>query len=156
MNILVPAIVIHGYEDAQTAAMVAQSIDCPLILISAPGASAYTGVGWFKAIIEQTSRSVSSIELVGILDCGNRPGDVLAALRIGIRLIRFTGHEDIFVRLAGCAQQYDAVILREIGTSLDPSRRNDPVLSCHDWLITHKDRCVTVMKVISEMLYVRP
>ena len=44
MNILIPAIVIHGYEDAQTAAMVSHSVQCPLILISAPGASAYNGV----------------------------------------------------------------------------------------------------------------
>ena len=156
MNILVPAIVIHGYEDAFTAATVAQRVDCPLILISAPGASAYTGIGWFKALIEQTSQSISRIEMIGILDCGRRAGDVLAALRIGIRLIRFTGHEDIFMRLEGCATQSGTVLLREIGVFLDPSRENDPVLACHDWLVRHKDRCVTVMRVMSELLQSNP
>jgi hypothetical protein len=48
--------------------------------------------------------------VTAVLDCGEEPGNALAALRAGVPRIRFTGAAETGVRLAAIAAQLGAVV----------------------------------------------
>ena len=69
-----------------------------------------------------------------MLDCGDRPGLVLGALRRGCRAVRFTGRGRALARLQAIAKRYDAVLYGELGPLLDLATAGDPAAACRAWL----------------------
>src|SRR5712671_5083257 len=45
------AVTVHGLADALAALEAAASLDRAVVLLSAPGAAAYAGAAWFKALV---------------------------------------------------------------------------------------------------------
>ena len=84
-------IIIHSLEQAVTALKAARELDRPVTLASPPGAAAYTGALWFREVVKQAEREVPEAEVSSILDCGDKPGLVMAAFRQGVLRVRFTG-----------------------------------------------------------------
>jgi delta 1-pyrroline-5-carboxylate dehydrogenase len=78
----------------------------PAILLSAPDAGIYAGPGWFGAIIEAAREAVPGARFSALLDCGDRPGAALAAIRAHIEGVIFTGRTDVGHRLADLAAQH--------------------------------------------------
>ncbi len=60
----------------------------------------------------------------GALDCGAMPGHALAALRHGLKRIRYEGPS--FDAVADIARQYGATVLRERPPALDLAAEPDP------------------------------
>jgi hypothetical protein len=128
-------IVVHSLGDARAALEAATSLGVAVTLASAPGAGIYAGPGWFKAVIETARDEFPSTAFSSVLDCGDAPGMVLAALRQGLRRVRFTGPGATAARLADIAGQCDAVIERgPLEPALDLLDRSDPGALCRAFL----------------------
>ena len=78
MNTLPPAVVVHGIEEARLALAPGH----PVLLLSAPGAAAYAGAGWWRALIH-----AADTRQPDALDCADEPGRALEALATGCRIL---------------------------------------------------------------------
>ncbi|MEE8332619.1 MAG: hypothetical protein V3R85_02130, partial [Alphaproteobacteria bacterium] len=84
-------VVAHGIDHARAAARAAGARPASLEIRSPPGAAGSMGPAWVAALIGEVATEFPEIEISGVLDCGAAPGHALAALRHGIKQIRFTG-----------------------------------------------------------------
>jgi len=113
-GILAPAIVIvHTLAHAVGALRAAAHATRPLMLLSAPDAGIYAGPGWFGAIVAAAREAVPEALFLAMLDCGDRPGAALAAIRAGVKGVIFTGGTDPAFRLADIAHQQGVRFLTE-------------------------------------------
>ena len=127
------AIRIHGWA-CLLAALQAVPSGGALLVVSAAGAGGHAGAGWFKALIEQAERTRPDLRLTAVLDCADKPGDVLAALRAGVRDIAFQGSAAAAARLAGMAAESGARLHRALPDSVDLRHCRDPVATARRWL----------------------
>ena len=79
----------HGIDEARAAAALACDRGVPLCLVSAPGAGGYAGGGWWRALTDRLAQEFPGLTVTSVLDCGDGPGYVLAALRAGVRDVAY-------------------------------------------------------------------
>jgi len=103
-------IIVHSLEHARAAVEAAAALGVPLTLASAPGAGGYAGPLWFKALVAAAAAAHPAVRVAAVLDCGDEPGTVLAALREGLKRVRFTGDPALRQRLAAIAAAQGAVL----------------------------------------------
>ncbi len=127
-------IIIHGVGDARIAAAAARSLGVGVRLASAPGAASYAGAAWFAEIIAAIRSEFPDVAIEAVLDCGDAPGHAMAALRVGIKLIRFTGPRRVRDKLNSLAREYDAALADNDGPALDIARSRHPKDDCLNWL----------------------
>lgn len=77
---LPPAVVVHGL--AQARAALAPGL--PALLLSAQGAAAYAGAGWWRAMITAALQGRNEPDA---LDCADLAGRALEALAVGCRIL---------------------------------------------------------------------
>lgn len=133
------AIIVHGRDDAMAAAVAATALGVPVVLATAPGGGGYAGAGWFTALMTAVRVAHPAVTLTGVLDCGDRPGAVLTALRAGVRDIRFSGEEAAAVKLQAIAAASGARLWPDLGAALDLRDLADPrdkAIACRTWLAT--------------------
>jgi hypothetical protein len=132
-------IVIHTPGHAHAALAAAASLALPVTLASAPGAGLYAGPGWFKAVIAVARSEFPAVACACVLDCGDEPGMVLAALRHGLKRVRFDGPDAVAARLADIAAQRGAAIERgALEPALDLIDRDDPEALCRAFLAAER------------------
>ena len=128
------AVIVHSLEDARTALAAAEAAGCGLVLASAPGAAGYAGVLWFRELLRAAQAERPGLRITGLLDCGDKPGLVLAALGQGIPALRFTGPRKVAARLAEiCAAEGVELVTRPL-RALDLGVEPSPEAACRDWL----------------------
>ena len=116
---LAPAVIIHGLPHAQAAL----AAGCPVTLLSAPGAGAYAGVGWWRALVASAVSQMPPHTLVDdILDCGAAPGRALEALRAGQRRLVLRAAADVYADVAERAAAEGALVMPEPPLALDLAR----------------------------------
>lgn len=125
---------IHGLADALIAAEAAAALGVPLMLLSAPGAGAYAGAGWWLGLVEAVRQAQPGLAVEAVLDCADRPGAVLAALRAGVRSVVFTGAAEAAAALADIAGQTGATLLTGRPEALGLRGRRDAAAACRAWL----------------------
>ena len=76
-----------------------------VVLASAPEAGLYAGPGWWRALVMRAREAVPAARFSALLDCGDEPGAVLAAIRAPVEAVVFTGRADVARRLADIAHQ---------------------------------------------------
>jgi hypothetical protein len=130
-----PEVVIHDLEQAHAALAAARELGVAIELRSAPGAAAYAGVGYLKALGDLAGQTL-------LVDCGEDAGLVMAALRTGCRKIAFSGSADIALRLADMAARLGALFRHERAppVCLDLAPDADAGRACRAWLRTTGDR----------------
>ena len=134
-----PRIIIHSLDHARAALAAAAAAGVPVVLASAEGAGGYAGPLWFKALVEMALGEHPGMAAAAVLDCADEAGTTLAALRAGIKRVRFTGAEEARQRLAGIAAQLGAEI--ESGAALpalDLIDARDPARACRAYLAGNK------------------
>jgi len=99
-------VVVHDLAQARGALGAAAALGCAVELRSAPGAAACAGVGYLQALGESAGHEL-------LIDCGEDPGIVMAALRAGCRRLSFAGAADTAQRLREMAEQAGAVLAHE-------------------------------------------
>lgn len=125
---------IHSLAEAGAAGAAAAELGVSLLLVSAPGAAASAGAGWFRQVVGRTATLHPSVEVTGVLDCADRPGDAMGALSAGIGVVLFTGRADVAARLADIAERSGARLLTTLPEPLDLRGVRDPQRACRDWL----------------------
>ena len=132
-------IIIHSLDHARAALAAAAAAGVPVTLASAEGAGGYAGPMWFKALIDIAAAEHPGMAAASVLDCADEAGTTLAALRAGIKRVRFTGADDVRQRLAAIAAQLGAEI--ESGAAapaLDLLDAGDPLRACRAYLAGNK------------------
>jgi hypothetical protein len=132
------AITVHSLRQAKAAAAAAAGTGRPVLLLSAAGAAGTVGPGWFEAVIRMAASTAPGAAIEGMLDCGDRPGYALAALRHGLKTIRYDGPG--FDAVADIAAQLGATIRRERPQALDLAGKPDDETAlseaCRGWLMS--------------------
>lgn len=129
------AVTVISLKQAKAALAAALALDVPVVLISAPGASAYVGAGWFDALVSIAKAAYPNADFKAVLDCGDAPGHALAALRHGFKAIRYEGASQR--QIEDIAAQSGATVLRERPDALELTEADDPAVSeaiCRSWL----------------------
>ena len=123
-------IIFHNLEQARAALAAARESGATITLQSAPGAAAYAGVGYLKAVIEQAGAADA------VIDCGEDSGLALAALRAGWKRVMFSGDADVFAKLADIAEQQGARVMEPEPdrSALDLLDTPDPAAACRKYL----------------------
>lgn len=127
-------IIIHSLEQAVTALKAARERDRPVTLASPPGAAAYTGALWFREVVKQAQLEVPQADVSSILDCGDKPGLVMAAFRQGVLRVRFTGPGEAADKLQAMADAESLHLLTGPLEALDLLDVKDKAQACRDWL----------------------
>ena len=123
-------IVIHSLDHARAALAAAAACGKEVTLASALGAALQAGPGWFKAVIEQASAAYPQVAVTAILDCGDQSGAVMAALRLGLKDLRFHGAADFRAKLEGMG----AVFAAPAEALLDLRETAEPASACAAFL----------------------
>ncbi len=119
-------IVIHSLDHARAALAAAAASGKDVTLASAPGAARQAGPGWFKAVIDAAREAYPQVTVTAILDCGDQPGAVMAALRLGLKDLRFGGAPEFRTKLEGMG----AVFTPHADAVLDLHEIAEPETAC--------------------------
>ena len=128
------AIVIHDLEHARAALAAAAACGRPVTLLSAPGAAGFAGAPWFLKVVALAAAEHPDADYVAVLDCGDKPGPALAALRQGARAIRYSGPKATAEKLAAIAGQYGARLETGRIEAHDLRGAADSAAACRAWL----------------------
>lgn len=110
---LIRSIPVRSLAEARAALKTASPGET-VVLESAEGMAAYGGPAWFKAIADIAIGEAAPEAMPKVvIDCGDDPGLVLAAIRHGFRHIRFRGPEAVAERLRDIAGQCGTVLYRD-------------------------------------------
>lgn len=135
-------IIVHSFAQTCAALTAAVELSKDLTLLSAPDAGLQSGPAWFLALAQQARDSVPGaerLEITVLLDCGDAPGIVLAALRHGLTDVCFTGSPDRLNKLTEIAEQHGARIVTQRPEGLDLLAVADPLIRCRAWLASRSD-----------------
>lgn len=116
---LAPAVIVHGLEMAQTAL----APGYPVTLLSADGAGAYGGVGWWQALVGAARAAYPGTPAEDVLDCGDAAGRALEAIRAGQRLLILRAAGAIWHDIAGRAETRGFHVFAEAPPALDLGER---------------------------------
>ncbi len=127
-------IVFHTLDHARAALTAATRAGAPVILRSAPGASAYAGAQYLKALVDQAAAEFPDADVTAAIDCGDDPGHAQGALRIGWKTLLFDGPEDMRAKIADIATQQGARLVGDTGETLDLLDLPDSEGACRNFL----------------------
>ena len=128
------AVRIYGLADAMRAGAVAHELGLAIRLFSAPDAAASMGPAWFRNIVSELERTYPALDVEAVLDCGDAAGYALAALRAGVKIIRFSGNPSTTRKIADIAGKYGARLERAPSRILDTRRERDADAALRKWL----------------------
>ncbi len=127
-------IIVHSLAEARAAVSAAAGLGVPVTLASAPEAAGYLGALWFRELVAMVSEERPEVRVNAVLDCGDQPGHVMAALRQGLKRVRFTGPKTTAATLRSLASQYDAEIVTGALRAHDLMDQATPETACRCWL----------------------
>jgi len=129
------AIIVHSLDQARAALAAAAALDRPVTLASAPGAAGAAGPGWFQEVVAQARAGFPQVATSAVIDCADKPGHVLAALRQGLKRVRFTGEPAVAAKLFAIAEGHGAELVTGDLAALDLRGQPRPEQACRDWLM---------------------
>ncbi len=91
------------------------------------------GPRWFFDIIRMVRSEFPSLEISGILDCGDQPGDALAAIETGIKALALTGKPSTIKRIREIADQANVNLHKRPSHKLDLAKCPDAEACCKRW-----------------------
>lgn len=124
-------VVVHTLAHAVAALRATRATGAVADIWSGPVASAYLGAAYFAALERAARRRAPRGRARFVLDCGDRAGDALAALRSGVKAVCFAGPPGVRRKLADLARQSGArVLARRPRRALDLLGVVDPLQAC--------------------------
>ena len=101
-----------------------------ITVLSPPGAAAYWGPLYFQSLMRLAAEAHPGAAATVILDCADRPGDVLASLRQGLTDLAFHGAGEVRSKLAAIAEAKGAHLIERPEADLDLAASVDPATAC--------------------------
>ncbi|MGE0254948.1 MAG: hypothetical protein AB7N54_13745 [Alphaproteobacteria bacterium] len=105
-------VIVHSLAHAVAALRAATAAGRPVTVLSGAGAALHAGPGWWREVERAARRAVPAAEATFVLDCADRPGAALAALRAGVGVIALTAPDAARRVVADIAGQSGARIAR--------------------------------------------
>ena len=130
------AVRVYGLADAMRAGAVAHELGQAIRLFSAPDAVAGMGPAWFRNIVSELERAYPALDVEAVLDCGDAAGYALAALRSGVKIIRFSGNPSAASKIKDIAGTHGARLERNPSRILDTRGEKDADAALRRWLAT--------------------
>jgi hypothetical protein len=125
-------------DDACAALAAAETTGRPVTLQSGPDMAHAAGVRYFKEMRAILKDEFPDQAFGFRIDCADDPGLVLAALRIGLLDILFSGRPGVAAKLAAIATKKGGHLHRKSAgrthPALDLLDRRDPFDACREWL----------------------
>jgi len=106
-------VIVADWRQAQEQLQTARLEGRAVFLCSPAGASSYLGAGFWKALQDKADGEFADVAFTLALDCADRAGDAMAALRAGVRSIVFAGADQVAAKLRDMAGQMGATILAD-------------------------------------------
>ena len=128
------AVRVHGLGDAMLAGSVAHELGVAITLFSAPGAVASMGPAWFRGMVRKLERAYPDLDVEAVLDCGDAAGYALAALRSGVKIIRYSGNPSAARKLKDIAGTCGARLVKRPSRILDTRGEQDADAALRQWL----------------------
>ena len=128
------AVRIHGLDDAMRTCAVANELGVAVTLISASAAVLSMGPAWFRNITRDVEQTYPDLDFEAVLDCGDAAGYALAALRAGVKTIRFFGNAAASEKIRDIAEMYGARVARLPSRVLDIRGAQDAEAALRKWL----------------------
>jgi len=128
------AVIVHNLAHARAALSAAETLGVPVVLISAAGAAAYAGAGYFLEFTGRAMAEHPEAKARTVLDCGAEPGLALGALSTGCPAIRYTGPRASRVKIADIAARSGARVDNSRYRALDLFDAGDARTACLEWL----------------------
>ncbi len=133
-----PVILIYSLDDAHAALAAAETTGRPVTLQSGPDMAHAAGVRYFKEMHVILKDAFPNQAFGFRIDCADAPGLALAALRIGLSDILFSGRPEVAAKLAAIATKKGARLhpksAGRAGAALDLLDRREPFDACREWL----------------------
>jgi hypothetical protein len=126
---LPPCVVVHGFSDALAALRPGR----PVALLSAHGAARFAGCLWWRELIAAARAACPMTPALDILDCADAPGQAMAALRAGQRLLILDPACPALPAVQGAAARLGARVLTARPPALDLARPGERRRLAH-WL----------------------
>jgi len=127
-------VLVHDIEHCRAALSAARAVGRGVTLRSAPGAAAWLGPRFFKAMTDAARAEYPEVAADAVLDCGDAPGHALAALRAGIPAVRLVAPKPVRDKVADIAGQCGARLDRDRRRPLDLFDLPEPEAACRAWL----------------------
>jgi hypothetical protein len=115
-----PAVVVHDATEA--AAALALAGPRGVVLLSIPGAAGSLGAAWFLALVRDAAEAAPGVPHRAALDCADSPGQALAALRAGARLLVLDPAVPAFAAVSAAAAEVGAEVWHSRPPALDLRR----------------------------------
>ncbi len=132
------AIIFHHLQQAECALSVAAAMHRPITLLTAPGAAAYGGPGFYLAMVELARQRHPGAEVRAILDCGDDGAMAQMALALGWRSLVLGGRGGVREKIRQIAGRYGAEVLPRAPKALDPGAgAADITGQCQSFLDPH-------------------
>lgn len=96
---------------AEARAVLVEAGRRPVLLVSPPNAAAYLGVAYFQALVEAARGEFPGTAIEAVMDCGDKPGFALSALRAGFATVVLRGEPRARARVAAIARAMGARLL---------------------------------------------
>ncbi len=108
-----PRVIVADWRQAREQLETARQAGRAVFLCSPPGAAAWLGAGYWKALQDRAEAEFPDVSFVLALDCADRAGDAMAALRAGVGTVVFAGRAEIAAKLRDMAAQSGAILLAD-------------------------------------------
>lgn len=132
------AIIFHHLRQAECALAVSVALRRPVSLLTAPGAAAYGGPGFYLAMVELARQRHPDAEVRAILDCGDDGAMAQMALHQGWRHLVLGGRGTVREKVRQIAVTYGADVLPRAPKALDPGADAMDITSqCRSFLDPH-------------------
>lgn len=133
------AFMVHGLGQAQAACAAAVETGRAIMLLSAPGAAQFAGIGWFRALVDAARAEFPTVDMLAVLHCGDAAGRALQALSGGITHLVVDPRCPALPRLHDIAGQRGAIILTEMPPHIDLGAVADPAAASRAALLDRRE-----------------
>ncbi len=128
------AFVVHDLDHALAVFAAAAAAGRPVALFSGRGAGAYLGAEYFRQMVARARARYPEVDAEAVLDCGDRAGDALAAIRNGIEAVRLEAPPAVLARVREIAAARGARLVEAAPGTLDLGEAEDPAAACRERL----------------------
>jgi hypothetical protein len=114
------AIIFHNLRQAEGALAAAAELDRPVTLLTAPGAAAYGGPGYYLAMVRAAQARQPKAAVRAILDCGDDGALAQMAMSLGWRRLVLRGRAVVRAKVRQIAKAHGGEVLARPPRAWDP------------------------------------
>lgn len=127
-------VIVHMFEHVVDALEVAQKLNIPVTLQSAPDAIHYAGALYLLHMFEQAHKHFPEVSARFIVDCGDTGAEAVAAMQVGHKHLRSHANPELLEKLTDIAGQHGVQVHTQPYESLDLLNVQDCKTACEKWL----------------------